>query len=238
LCIYYLEGGLKLKQNYKILIAILLTSLLLLLLWFDIPSYLSNKYYPKETHRVSNWKSSIQYENVERIILNGKYLDPKISIEIDFRYLFNKAYPNLFQTSNHNEGLRLEFSGNNAAIIYKCKGSSCPPSGYNVFDLTKNLNVDKDNFIYISLLQDKYLKIQVNSSPPNIIRNPPPNINYDNILIGNGFDGNRVFSGNINTFNFTINSNSYLSKVKIVFYCIVFLIYFLGIFSLKRVPTF
>lgn len=224
------------NQGKKIIITVLFTILLLCGLYFDFPKLFFEKYQNTQVFEVINWSSSAPSSTPERIIVQESLIDPIFNIDIKFHYKKDGLYPNLFQTSNYNEGVRLEFSGDKAAIIYGCK-NSCPPNGYNVVDLTKYLNLSRENYINLFISQGKFMKIKVNSSPEITISKPPPNIKYDNILIGTGFDTARGFNGSIQQFHLKFISGRKFFLIQVFYYSMLLLFYVALISYLKRIPT-
>lgn len=224
------------NQGKKIIITVLSTILLLCGLYLDFPKLFFIKYQNTQVFEVINWSSSALSSTPERIIVEESFIDPIFNIDIKFHYKKDSLYPNLFQTSNYNEGVRLEFSGDKAAIIYACK-NSCPPTGYNVVDLTKYLNLSSENYINLIISQGKFIEIKVNDSPKITIRKPPPSIKYDNILVGSGFDSTRGFNGNIEEFHLKLFSGRLFFLIQAIYYLLLLFFYLVLIFYLKKIPT-
>lgn len=225
------------NQRKKIILALLSTIILICGLLIDLPGLLINKYMNSEKFQIVNWDGSDLLETPKRIAVKNIFTDPIFKINIKFEYENNRIpYSNLFQTSNYNEGVRLEFSGESAAIIYACN-ILCEPNGYNVMDITKYLNFSRDNTVILNISQGKYISAKVNSSPEIIIRKPPPKIKFDNILVGTGFDISRGFTGNILHFNLSVISGRQLFLVKIIYYLLLLFLYLGIIFYLKITPT-
>ena len=214
------------------------TILLFFGLYLDIPKLFFIKYQNTQMYQVTDWSSSALLSTPERIKVEDSLIDPIFDIGIKFRYQKDgNSYPNLFQTSNYNEGVRLEFSGNNAAIIYGCN-KACLPNGYSVIDLTKYLNFSSENYINLIISQRKFIKIKVNSNPEITIRNPSPNIKYDNILVGSGYDSVRGFNGSIEQFNLKLMSTRrHFFLIQVIYYSMLIFIYMTLIFYLKKIPN-
>ena len=225
------------NQRKKIIITLFSTILLVCGLYVDFPKLFFIKHQKTQQYKVINWNSEAISPIPERIIVEDSLIDPIFYISIKFLYKKDdNLYPNLFQTSNYNEGVRLEFSGNNAAIIYGCK-NSCLPNGYHAVDLTKYLNLSSENYINLFISQGKFIKIKVNSSPEIAISKPPPNIKYDNILVGAGFDAARGFNGNIEEFHLKLISGRKFFLIQVFYYSMLLFFYVALISYLKKIPT-
>jgi hypothetical protein len=225
------------NQRKKIITTVFFFLLLLCGLYVDFPKLFFIKYSNTQQFKVINWTSSALFPNPERISVEESLINPIFNIDIKFHYKKDgDLHPNLFQTSNYNEGVRLEFSGDNAAIIYGCK-NLCPTNGYNVVDLTKYLNFSSENYINLFISQGKFIKIKVNSSPEIVISKPPPIIKYDNILVGSGFDRTRGFNGSIEQFHLKLNSGRAFFFIQVIYYLLLIFFYMALIFYLKKIPT-
>jgi hypothetical protein len=225
------------NQRKKITLTVFFTILLFYGIFVDFPKLFFIKNANNQFFELINWSSLDLPPTPKRIIIEESFIEPIFNISIKFHYKKDgNLYSNLFQTSNGNEGVRLEFSGDRAAIIYRCK-KSCPPNGYNVVDLTRYLNFSSENYINLIISHDKFINIKVNSNPEIVIRKPAPSIKYDNILVGSGFDSTRGFDGNIEQFHLKLNSGRLLFQAQLIYYFLLFFFYIALIFYLKKIPT-
>lgn len=223
------------QKKYKISITVFATIILLYGLYFGFPEFIYKKTVSVDVLQAKYFNSTTLGSNPQKIVL-GKMQDNAI-YDLNFSFKFSEIgafYPNLFQTANFNQGLRMEFGINTAAIIYNCN-KRCPPNGYHVINLSKQINFSGDNYINISLRQGKYIKVKVNSNPELVITRPPPDIRVNNIIVGSGFDDTRPFSGEIGFFNIKVTIDQ--DYLDYFYYLILSFFYFVLIAYLKIIPT-
>ena len=224
------------KRTYKIILTVFATIIFLIGVYVDVPEFIYKKIIDIDVYQAKYFNSLTISQDLEKIILKREDDDAIYNFQFRFKYHDGgQLYPNLFQTSNFNKGLRMEFGPDMAALIYNCS-KTCKPNGYNVIVLSKYINFSSDNYVDINLKQGKYIKVKVNSGPEMVIRRPPPNIELDNILVGSGFDNTRSFSGEIGVFNLTVSSDK-KNYLNTFYFWILLIIYFILIIYLKKIPT-
>lgn len=224
-------------KKYKISITIFSTIILLFGVYFGIPDFIYKKTVAVDMLQGKYFNSVTFGGGSQKIDLNKAKDNANYDYDFNFHFKYSNngaLHPNLFQTANFNQGLRMEFGADAAALIYNCN-KRCQPNGYHVINLSKQINFSGDNYINISLKQGKYIKVKVNSNPSIVIRQPPPSIKLDNVIVGSGFDATRPFSGEIKFFNIIVtHDRSYLDNF---YYLFLLIFYFVLIVYLKIIPT-
>ncbi|MDD3593177.1 MAG: sulfatase-like hydrolase/transferase [Candidatus Gastranaerophilales bacterium] len=140
---------------------------------------------------------------------NGLNLKKEIEISFDFRiYDLKRDYSNVFQTADYNNGIRMEFSRTNAALL--AKGGNDTLWGKSLAfndgkNIKKGLNLPLKNLDY----KIKIIK-KINKPLTIFVNNIERKTNYhedfwqfNNVIIGQGYDETRPFDGKIS--NFSLN---------------------------------
>ncbi len=200
----------KIKILYKII-------LILLILLFCI-TLVIEKYSKKEFVFVSNpvsYNSSIDAIQIpmQEIKTEDKIL--KQDLEISFNFILDQIaeHDNIFQTSDVNEGIRLEFDKATGNLYLVAK---IPPSGSAGY-IIKKINPGENNSFKLEKRKNKKLIITLNNEQ---IPLDYTNDSYktDNIFVGRGFSPDRKFYGTINDFTVKFSVETINKKWKNIAY--------------------
>ena len=127
----------------------------------------------------------------------------KLRMEYKFRIDdSNLDYPNLFQTSDVNFGVRAEISNgspygspNVFGIVYSTDSAGTLQG----ITLSEDFKFGEDYELILEAKQNKFISATFNGVNKTI-SSPPPIFRTDNILIGQGFNLERSFTGEISKF--------------------------------------
>jgi hypothetical protein len=128
-------------------------------------------------------------------VAEGSRLDPgEISILLDFYPTSTEGYPNLFQTADVNEGLRLEITGEppnaSAALVWK-RG----PGQYGSITMTRNLTINSWHNLSVSAREERGIECSFDGQ---VFKNDDPvTFRVDSVRLGVGFSAERKFKGSI-----------------------------------------
>ena len=184
----------KQKQN-----EIIFLSVAILLLWTIFFTNLFEKVSIKligETYSIAS-VNGLDAATIREIKPRRSYDKAYIRIAMDYELTpFEGGYPNLFQTDDVNEGIRLEFAKNAMATIY----ATGDPAAPGVLQMGKKLKFNKVNHIEIEAVDREYVQINdsnyggyINGGAVPVL----PNFSINRIMIGRGFNDDRRFSGKI-----------------------------------------
>ncbi len=145
-----------------------------------------------QTIKGSNYKSGenlpLQLGTPERPNLNYIYLSFKFKAT-DF-----SGHPNLFQTANYNQGIRLEISEAGSALLVPLKGSSAALKAMPI-------SIDQDgqrwHELVFELLNHNYINVTLDQIAVVSFKDPAIAADLSNIIVGGGFDSTRYFKGEI-----------------------------------------
>ena len=118
-------------------------------------------------------------------------------MEISFNFILDKIaeHDNIFQTSDVNDGLRLEFEKATGILYLIARSLSPDGEGF----LIKKINPGENNSFKLEKRKNKQIIITLNNEqiPINYAND---SFKMDNIVVGRGFSPDRKFYGTINDF--------------------------------------
>ncbi|QFY41379.1 hypothetical protein F6R98_01030 [Candidatus Methylospira mobilis] len=168
---------------------------------------------------------------VVEIRLGRKYVRPHLWVAAAYTMIPpSTGYPNLFQTADLNDGIRLEFSAQDAAVIYATEQGNSPGAVV-LPQLSKS---EKMYRINIEAVYGEYINIRTNGTSLVKIMKPAPTFLLNHILVGQGFDSGRKFTGSLLEFKLFVVEYSYN---EIFVYVLLWGIFLGVIAALKIIPT-
>jgi hypothetical protein len=182
---------------------------------------------PKEI-RLKDWNSA-RDEPISIKSVSDKN-SGEFSLRLDFRLTSTEGYPNLFQTSDVNEGLRLEIAGvspnSTAALIWRKS-----PGQFGSIILTPKLSINSWHKLALSVRKDHGIECNFDGQ---LFKNlDPVSFRIDSIKIGQGFSAERKFRGDIRNAVVLPNGEPTSSASKWAI-PLAALILFLALFSVLR----
>ena len=140
------------------------------------------------------------------------------------------SYGNIFQTGNTNEALRLEFQPLNKSLVLILGDN-------NQYVIENNLEAYKDYYVKINFIAEDSFNVFLNENNKLSIRDKEiigKKYDFDNFVVGTGFNQKRNFKGHIDNFELFIKyeRNSTFSII-IKYLAILFLSLILSLYSLK-----
>lgn len=167
--------------------------------------------------------------NTPQLIYTGEKNNYGFKFDITFVPIESKGYPNLFQTDDGNEGLRIETSGNSIGFVIK---DTAQPNGLfgrafdskMAFGVTHQIHLEYD---------PKTNLLVIDYDGKNISNEHVAAIKSKNFLVGTGFNNDRVFNGKVKN----VEGEIYIldsDEAEIVYYVIyIFLLISLALFLLR-----
>jgi hypothetical protein len=122
----------------------------------------------------------------------GANSDIEFDLELEFRAADDSNHPNLLQTDDLNNGLRIEITGETIALVSAPTGRPANPDG---LVLSTALEVGRWYRLKLSALSPGSVRIQLNDDHPIVLNRR--SFKANNVRIGIGFDNERRFSGDI-----------------------------------------
>jgi hypothetical protein len=158
-------------------------------------------------------------------------------LKMKFRFILSESsaeWPNLFQTSDVNYGIRGEIrngtvqgGANTFGIVY-AKNEAGELEGISLSD---NFQFGIQHELSIEAKRNEYIIAQLDGVKIER-RVPVPNYKTDNILVGQGFNGERVFSGDISNYEIKYIQNQ--KQVQSVYFAINGFLFILVLLLLRR----
>lgn len=137
--------------------------------------------------------------------LNEKLKIRKKNLVIKFNFILDKinAHDNIFQTSDDNQGIRLEFDKGSGVLYLVAKSENPDGTGFPL----KAIEKGKEYSISISKKYNKNYKVVIDGENIPIAYN---NDDYkvDNLVLGYGCVPDRVFNGKINQFSIDLSEKT------------------------------
>ena len=135
-------------------------------------------------------------------------LNAYINLRLDFYINDLNEYQNIFQTAPGNEGLRLEISGKNAALVLSDKLSS---GGIKGLTISSNIYINQWYTLYISAKNGESIFASLDGTKIIDYKSSGIELKGSEVLIGQGFDQTRMFHGRIN--NITFEDGKYAGRL-------------------------
>jgi len=187
-----------------LILALLLTAYLSLFGWNQVRL-------SQIEHFINNLQkqSALQYEYGHPPISLGDVNDPHnayFHLTLRFRIDSTEGHPNLFQTASFNKGLRIEFGGTSAVIIV---ADSNLPDKYRVIFLSNAIKMGQWYTLDLEAVNQGYIHAQIEGNKVARVATTGINMELSQILLGQGFNQDRNFKGQIENIVFTKgNANS------------------------------
>jgi|LauGreDrversion4_1035100.scaffolds.fasta_scaffold00649_12 hypothetical protein len=127
----------------------------------------------------------------------------------------NLDYPNLFQTSDVNFGIRAEISNgsaNGSQSVFGIVYSTDSAGTLQGVTLSEDFKFGVEHELILEAKQNKFISATFDGDNKTII-SPPPVFRTDNLLIGQGFNPERSFTGEISKFDVVYIPNEQTNKV-------------------------
>jgi Glycosyltransferase family 87 len=124
--------------------------------------------------------------------LAGANSDIEFDLDLEFRAVDDSNHPNLLQTDDLNNGLRIEITGKTIALISSSTNRPAEPDGL-VFSTA--LEIGRWYRFRLSALSQGSVRIQLADDHPIVLNRR--SFKANNVRIGIGFDNERRFSGDI-----------------------------------------
>jgi hypothetical protein len=172
----------------------------LILLCLFLSSYLVYLYYTWDNRRnisVPHFNSALGTVPAKIGVIKGHR--GYIYFKASFLVLGVDGYPNLFQTSSLNKGLRIEISGTDMNLVINVMNNPVSPatdSSFHVLNLTSNLKVNEWYDFTLEALDGVYVSATLNGIVVNFT-DARIKIGGSDIIVGSGFDESRKFIGQI-----------------------------------------
>lgn len=180
-------------QNYFIKINILILITIFIILGSILSKYDVFSIYPEEYIFLEEHNHQlIKYDANKKENINKN--SNKIFLKFKFEKKDNTKIQNIFQTDDHNFGIRLEIINNNLSLVVS--NTADTDDGYKIFLFNTKIYKNKNYEFKIHALKNSGFHAQLNDE---LIKyySYDTNFNLSNFILGNGFDGKRPFSGNI-----------------------------------------
>lgn len=200
---------------------------------FQFKDFDSTKDAPIVLYENKNKLESVKLDATNNLVKN-------LLISFDFKINFVNQWDNLFQTSDYNNGIRIELDkANNATLVIHSTGQT----GLKGIPLRK---FDNNVWYNIKIIKktDELPKIYVNNKLLKDIENSDEqqdtieNFQTDNIIIGRGFDSNRTFNGQIKNFKYNFLAQKHNKIIENIFtifsYLVLLLLIILSVLNIKE----
>jgi len=124
-----------------------------------------------------------------------------VEMDFDFKPTSEDGDPNLFQTSDVNEGLRAELSGGAIGLVFKDKSV---PGGIRGDQIAKGIEVGKWYHLKMRALNRDFVHLSISGSPSYDTWDRAPEFLVDHVILGRGFSPERAFRGEIRHARLTV----------------------------------
>lgn len=166
--------------------------------------------------------SDINLKKVKEFFENKQSSLKTLNISFNMQVYSINDWNNIFQTTDINDGMRMELSKpNNIAILVRYKqDSNFILKGYPLLD---NLKLNEWYKVNIVFDMDSNLKVMINNE--KFLDVTDPNIDFDisKIIVGRGFNLERIFNGEIR--NFTIHYKFFDLQKDFLYKKLIFKLY-------------
>ena len=189
----------------------------------------TNSYYVDDLDQSS---APLTFEGVKENKKKGCYFHLKLK----FRVSDTEGFPNLFQTSNVNDGIRAELANNAMGLVFPMPGD---PSNIKGATLADHLEPGKWYDFEISAIDDDYILVRVGKRTVYDSWTSRPQFVANKFRVGIGFDDQRRFHGEIRDINLDIGVARSLNLTYFFLYLLKFVclagFFFLLLAGLNRV---
>jgi peptidoglycan/LPS O-acetylase OafA/YrhL len=150
---------------------------------------------------------TIQSVNLKTPIDFGAAPNPDLAyveMDLEFRPTDENGYPNLFQTSDINQGLRAELSGGIVGLVTSDKTLS---GGMRGDTIVQNVELGKWYRMKLRALNHGFVHISVSGQQSYDTWSRNPDFSVDHIMLGCGFSPERQFRGDIRNARLTVGTS-------------------------------
>lgn len=124
-----------------------------------------------------------------------------VEMDFDFKPASEDGYPNLFQTSDANRGMRAELSGGAIGLVASDK---TVPGGIRGDKIADGIEVGTWYHLRLRALNHGYVHTSISGSPSYDTWERAPEFAADHIMLGRGFAPERAFRGEIRNARLTV----------------------------------
>ena len=216
------------EKLYKNIIVIFATVLFLTpILFTNLFERLSLKLAGGEKYFIAS-VNGLDAGTIRQIKPRGIFDKVYIKIVMDYELIpFNEGYPNLFQTDDINEGIRLEFSKNGIGLVY----GTGDPAAPSTIPMIKRLKFYEIHHIEIDAVDREYIEVNDSYAGGYVTTSSAPNFSISNIMIGRGFDDTRKFSGKIYNASISICDIKIYRRILWSLYVVAVILYVASLVS-------
>lgn len=203
---------------------------------FELKNFDSKKDAPIVLYENTNDIENAKLDKIDNLIKN-------LAISFDFKINAVNQWDNLFQTSDYNNGIRMELDKtNHAALIIKSTGET----GLQGIPIQKFDNnvwyhvkiIKKPNDLPQVFINSKRTHGDIEASAERKETTKTDEFQVDNIIVGRGFDKNRTFNGQIKNFKYYFSAKKHNQIIEncfsIISYCILLLLIILSVLNIKE----